>query len=85
MEGTCTSFNPPQCLCSMSLLKSLCSEKTLHFFYFKIYIFLLQNMHFAYYSNMHIVKMLVVNASSNMHIVKMHASKNDSTIFFLIH
>ena len=39
-------------------------------------------MHFAYYSNMHIVKMLVVNASSNMHIVKMHASKNDSTIFF---
>ena len=41
-----------------------------------------QNMHFAYYSNMHIVKMLVVNASSNMHIVKMHASKNDSTIFY---
>ena len=38
-EGTCTSFNQPRCLCSMSILKCLCNEKTLHFFFTSKYAF----------------------------------------------
>ena len=50
-EGTCTSFNQPRCLCSMSILKCLCNEKTLHFFYFKICIFYFKICIYIYYAS----------------------------------
>jgi len=50
-EGTCTSFNQPWWLCSMSILKCLCNEKTLHFFKFKICMFYFKICIYIYYAS----------------------------------